>query len=67
VVEPVAPYRSYVIRCWEERCWEEHCGPPGTPIYRFSLDIPATGERFGFTSSKDLIQAVESAIAQIQA
>lgn len=62
MVEHLAPYRTYVIRCWEEPCDQ-----PGTPIYRFSLDVPATGERFGFTSFKDLIQALEAAIAHIQA
>ncbi len=61
MVDHVAPYRTYVIRCWEE-----HSGQLGTCIYRFSLEVPATGERFGFTRSEDLIQALESAIAQIQ-
>jgi hypothetical protein len=60
-MKQLAPYRTYVIRCWQEPCDQ-----PGTPIYRFSLDVPATGERFGFTRSADLIQALESAIAQIQ-
>ncbi len=61
MVKHLAPYRTYVIRCWQE-----HSGQPGTCIYRFSLEIPATGERFGFTRSKDLIQALEGAISEIQ-
>lgn len=55
-----APYRTFVIRCWQEQY-----GQPGACVYRFSLEIPATGERFGFTQAKDLIQALELALAQI--
>lgn len=57
----LALYRTYVIRCWAEQC-----GQPDTSIYRFSLEIPATGERFGFTSSKELISALELSLTQIQ-
>jgi hypothetical protein len=62
VVRHLAPYRIYVIRCWEEQ------GAQLSPsIYRFSLEIPATGERFGFTSTEELINALELSLAQIQA
>jgi hypothetical protein len=56
-----APYRTFVIRCWQEPSDQ-----PDACIYRFSLDIPATGERFGFTHSQDLIQALQLAMSQIQ-
>lgn len=59
MVKHLAPYRTFVIRCWQEQC-----GQPGTCIYRFSLEIPATGERLGFTRTEDLIHALEGAIAQ---
>jgi hypothetical protein len=61
VVKQLAPYRTYVIRCWEE-----HSFQADTSIYRFTLEIPATGERFGFTSSEELINAIELALTQIQ-
>ncbi|HEY9661930.1 MAG TPA: hypothetical protein V6C65_26035 [Allocoleopsis sp.] len=57
----LALYRTYVIRCWEEPRSQA-----GISIYRFSLEIPVTGERFGFTCSEDLINALETALAQIQ-
>lgn len=57
-----APYRTFVIRCWQEQS-----GQPGSCVYRFSLEVPATGERFGFTRAKDLIQALELALAQSHA
>lgn len=55
-----APYRTFVIRCWQEQGSQ-----PGDCVYRFSLEVPATGERFGFTCAKDLIQSLERALAQI--
>jgi len=61
VAKHLTLYRTYIIRCWQE-----HCDQPETQIYRFSLGIPATGERFGFTTSEDLIRALELALAQIQ-
>ena len=57
----LAPYRTYVIRCWEEQSAQ-----PGTRIYRFSLEIPATGERSGFSRSEELIDALELVLSQIQ-
>ncbi|UBF29987.1 hypothetical protein K9N68_37935 (plasmid) [Kovacikia minuta CCNUW1] len=57
----LAPYRTYIIRCWEEQRSQS-----STSIYRFTLEIPATGERFGFTQSQKLIQALELALAHIQ-
>lgn len=60
-MKQLAPYRTFVIRCWQEQG-----GQPGTCIYRYSLEIPVTGERFGFTHSKDLIQALQLALTEIQ-
>lgn len=57
----LAPYRTYVIRCWQEPCSQ-----PNAAIYRFSLEFPGTGERFGFTCSEDLIQALQLALTEIQ-
>lgn len=61
MVDHLAPYRTYVIRCWQE-----HCEQQSTSIYRFSLEVPATGERFGFTCAENLISALELALAQMQ-
>jgi hypothetical protein len=63
MAKPLAPYRTYIIRSWEEPC---RGSQSGAAIYRFSLEIPATGERFGFTCSEDLIQALKAALAQSQ-
>lgn len=57
----IATYMTYVIRCWAEPSSQAT-----TSIYRFTLDIPATGHRFGFTSSEALISALELALSPIQ-
>lgn len=57
----LASYRTYMIRCWEEQSAQAN-----TSIYRFTLEIPATGERFGFTHSEELINALKLALLQIQ-
>lgn len=54
-------YRIYVIRCWEEQTSHANMN-----VYRFTLDVPATGQRIGFTHSEELINALELALAQIQ-
>lgn len=59
-MKQLASYRTVVIRCWQEQC-----GQPDV-IYRFSLEVPATGERLGFTHFEDLVQALELAFFQIQ-
>ena len=59
----LAPYRTYIIRSWEEPC---RGSQSGAAIYRFTLDIPATRQRFGFTSLRELINALELALSQIQ-
>lgn len=56
-----APYRTFVIRCWQEQCSQL-----GVCVYRFSLEVPATGERFGFTHSEDLVHALEVTLTQLQ-
>ncbi len=56
-----APYRTLVVRCWQEQG-----GQPDAYIYRFSLEIPATGERFDFTHSEDLVHALELTLTQLQ-
>jgi hypothetical protein len=61
VKKHLVPYRIYVIRCWGEQSSQAN-----SSIYRFTLDVPATGERFGFTSSGELINALELALFQIQ-
>ncbi len=56
-----APYRTLVVRCWQEPYDQS-----GSCVYRFSLEIPATGERFGFTHSEDLVHALELTLTQLQ-
>ncbi len=61
MAKPLALYRTYIIRCWQEPCSQTADG-----AYRFSLEIPATGERLGFTCSEELVDALKTALAQIQ-
>jgi hypothetical protein len=37
----------------------------GSYIYRFSLKVPAIDEQFAFTSSRELIHALETVVSQI--
>lgn len=54
-----AHYKVYVIRCWEE-----HHTPTDTVSYRFTLEVPGTGQRLGFTSSGALMDEVERRLAE---
>lgn len=54
-----AHYKVYVIRHWEEQ------NPlTNTVICRFTLELPGTGQRFGFTSSEALLEDVERRLAE---
>ena len=46
-------YKVYVIRCWEELS-----SLTDTASHRFTLEVPATGQRFGFTSSEALMDEI---------
>lgn len=48
------PYRVYIVRCWEDR------EAPKDNASRFVLEIPRTGERYGFTSSERLLSALKN-------
>ena len=48
-----APYQTYIVRCWQTGIEEN-----GQLILRFTLDVPATGQRFGFTSLEALTEAL---------
>lgn len=54
-----AHYKVYVIRRWEEQNPLTH-----TTICRFTLELPGTGQRFGFTSSAALIGEIERRLAE---
>jgi hypothetical protein len=47
-------YRVYIVRCWEDS------GVPENSTSRFVLEIPRTGERYGFTSSEKLLNALQN-------
>lgn len=57
----LATYMTYVIRCWAEQSSQATLS-----VYRFTLEIPATGQRFGFTNSEELIRALKLALSEIQ-
>jgi hypothetical protein len=59
VVDDLAHYKVYVVRYWEEQDV-----PSNRRICRFTLEIPATGQRFGFTSPEALMQALEQRLTQ---
>ena len=44
-------YRAYLLRFWEER------GQQGdlSPVWRFSLEDPYTGERYGFANLEEMV------------
>jgi hypothetical protein len=44
-------YCVYVLRFWEER--SQYPDRPG--VWRFSLEVPRTGERHGFASLEALV------------
>ena len=47
---PPHSYRVFIIRCWEE-------ADPQHPA-RFLLEIPRTGERYGFITAEQLLLAL---------
>ena len=48
------PYRVYIVRCWENQ-------DTATDVSsRFVLEIPGTGERYGFTSADMLLRALKN-------
>jgi hypothetical protein len=55
----LAHYKVYVIRCWQEQN-----SSASTTISRFTLELPGSGQRFGFTSSKALIDEVGRRLAE---
>jgi hypothetical protein len=50
-------YRSFLLRFWEERG-----APPGSPVWRFSLEDPQTTHRQGFASLSALTNWLQSEI-----
>jgi hypothetical protein len=56
-MQPAEPaqYRAYLLRCWEE------CEPvSGTRQWRFSLEDTRTGQRRGFASLDELVEALNA-------
>ena len=47
------PYRVFIVRCWED---QDAADMPS----RFVLEIPRTGERYGFTSADTLLHALKN-------
>lgn len=61
----LAHYKVYVVRCWEEPTTQTtHCMQVNMPIGRFTLEIPSTGQRFGFTSLPALLNALGHRLSQ---
>ncbi|MBW4464901.1 MAG: hypothetical protein KME07_05610 [Pegethrix bostrychoides GSE-TBD4-15B] len=54
-----AHYKVYVIRHWEEQNLSTN-----TTVCRFTLELPSTGQRLGFTSSEALLNEIERRLAE---
>ena len=54
--------RAYMLRCWEVRSLEPEC----QAVWRFSLEDPHTGERFGFANLNALIAFLEADLTHSQ-
>jgi len=52
--------RVYVIRCWQE-----HTTPDHERVIRYALDIPATGQRRGFTSTAALLDTLATELPSV--
>ena len=52
------PYRSYLLRLWQESTGSASGGEPA--LWRASLERPQDGERLGFASLVDLFAFLES-------
>lgn len=48
------PYRVYIVRWWENQDTTTDSSS------RFVLEIPGTGERYGFTSAEMLLHALKN-------
>ncbi len=51
-------YHSYLLRFWEERS-----GETPTTVWRFSLEDPATDQRYGFPSLEALEEWIKAKMA----
>jgi hypothetical protein len=56
VNESDAAYRVFIVRYWHDRETSEDT--PSEDASRFVLEIPRTGERYGFTSAATLLAAL---------
>ncbi|NTU82336.1 MAG: hypothetical protein HGA45_23670 [Chloroflexales bacterium] len=52
-------YQVYLLRIWEER----GLAPTARPVWRLSLEAIASGRKYGFGSSQELLAFLERQIA----
>ncbi len=52
-------YHAFLLRCWQER--SQFNDVPA--VWRFSLENPQTGDRFGFTTLDAVIAALQDSLA----
>lgn len=50
-------YRGFIVRFWKEQATD-----PQQDVARFTLEIPATGQRLGFLSLEVLLEALRREI-----
>jgi hypothetical protein len=59
VVDNQTNYKVFVVRCWDEQNSQADAS-----VCRFSLEIPSTGQRFGFVSLEALMKVLELRLSQ---
>jgi hypothetical protein len=55
-------YRGFIVRFWKEQAAD-----PKQDVARFTLEIPATGQRLGFLSLEVLLEALRREISSAHA
>jgi hypothetical protein len=51
--------RVYIVRCWQERLRSD-----GHSVTRYSLDIPTTGERYGYANATLLLDKLTTVLTK---
>lgn len=54
-------YHVCIVRAWREMTLHT-----SEPVWRFTLEIPGTGQRFGFNTSQALIEALDAKLDDVQ-
>jgi hypothetical protein len=56
----------FFTRVYIVRCWREHTRRDEETVMRYALDVPATGQRCGFTSAEALLDTLSMELTGAQ-